>query len=330
MEPEVRERILRILERYGRDGVGQGDLVEESGYSKSWVSEVLKELESGGLVARVPGPGKTKRVVLSKFLDPSIGRTVRVALVRAAEYAYLPNLTSHLRSRGYEVELVLYGNVSEATAALARAEVHLAITPIYTQAAYRALGAPIRAYGGGALGGASLVYRSLGGRVLSSRASTMEVAAVAVHRALGYGVPDIRYYRRPEDGVEAFLRGEADSIAIWEPYASDLERMGFGRERLSEHVGPHHCCVLAKHENLSPEVGERVRESWESALAEVRRGAVYPDSLRVIGVERTEVERAMREYEYAEELEWDHVKRVLDYASGFLLNRTSIEELLED
>ncbi len=329
MEPEIRERVLRILERYGRSGVGQGELVEESGYSKSWVSEVLRELEERGLVTRVPGPGKTKRVVLSKFLDPSVGRTVRIALVRAAEYVYLPNFISHLRSRGYEVELVLYGNVSEATASLARAEVHLAITPIYTQAAYRALGAPIRAYRGGALGGASLVYRRLGGRVLSSRASTMEVAAVAIHRALGYGVPDIRYYRRPEEGVESFLRGEADSIAIWEPYASDLERGGFRRTRLSDYVGAHYCCTLARHENLSPEVCERVGESWERALAEVRRGAISPDPLKMIGIERADVERAMREYEYAEDLEWGHVKRVLDYASGFLLNRTSIEELLD-
>lgn len=330
VKPEIRERLLKILEQYGRDGVSQGELVEESGYSKSWVSEVLGELEERGLVARVPGPGKTKRVVLSKFLDPSIGRTVRVGLVRASEYVYLPNLISHLRSHGYEVELVLYGNVSEATAALARGEVHLSITPIYTQAAYRALGAPIKAFRGGALGGASLVYRRLGERVLSSRASTMEIAAIAIHRASGYGVPELRYYGKPEEGVRAFVRGEAEAIAIWEPYASELEKRGYSRIRLAEHIGNYYCCTLAKHENLSHEVNRYIEKSWEEALAEIRRGKTYTDSLRVLDIDEAAVKRALKEYEFTEELEWDYIKKILSHTAGFLVNRTTIGELLQD
>jgi len=327
---EIRDRLLKILESYGRDGVSQGELVEESGYSKSWVSEVLKELESRGLIARVPGPGKTKRVVLSKYLDPSVGKTIRIGLVRASEYLYLPNFFSHLRSFGYEVELVLYGNVSEATAALARAEVHLSISPIYTQAVYRALGAPIKTFHGGALGGASLIYRHLGGKVLSSRASTMEIAAIALHKATGYEIPELHYYKTPEEGVRAFIQGGADAIAIWEPYASELEGRGYRRVRLAEYIGDYYCCTLSKHENLSNEVSKHVKESWEKALTEAKAGKIYRDSLHVIGIESSVVEKAIKEYKYAEDIEWDYIKKTLNYTAGFLLNQTTIKELLED
>jgi predicted transcriptional regulator len=330
MEGEVRERVIRVLEQFGRDGVSQGELVEVTGYSKSWISEVLKELERCGLVARVPGPGRSKRVVLSKYLDPAVGRVVRVAVVRASEYLYLPNFVGNLRREGYAVELVLYGNVSEATAAVARGDVHLAITPIYTQAAYRALGAPLRTYPGGALGGASIVYRGeLGPAVLSSRASTMEVAAVATYRYLRMEVGEFRYYVRPEEGVERFVRGEADAVAIWEPYASYLEDRGYRRLRPAELLGEYHCCTLTRHENLSQEAERRVRSAWAKALEEVRRGAVLEGLDELLGLDRASVERARREYRFTEELAWENVKSLLSYASGFLLNYTTVRELLE-
>ncbi|MEM4831934.1 MAG: MarR family transcriptional regulator [Thermosphaera sp.] len=330
MKSEIRDKLLKMLESYGRSGVSQGELVEESGYSKSWVSEVLKELESRGLIARVPGPGKTKRVVLTKYLDPSVGKTIRIGLVRASEYLYLPSFLSHLKSFGYEVELVLYGNVSDATAALARGEVHLTISPIYTQAVYRALGAPIKTFHGGALGGASLVYRRLGGRVLSSRASTMEIAALAIHKAAGYEVPELHYYKTPEEGVRVFKQGGADAIAIWEPYASELEGRGYKRARLVDLIGDYYCCTLSKHENLSSEVSEHVRESWEKALAEARAGKIRRGSLQMIGIESSAVEKAAREYNYVEEIRWDYIKKALSYTAGFLLNQTTVRELLED
>jgi len=330
MSGEIREKVLRVLEQFGKDGISQGELVEVTGYSKSWVSEILRELEECGLVARVPGPGRTKRVVLSKYLDPAVGRVVRVAVVRASEYLYLPNFISNLRREGYTAELVIYGNVSEATAALARGDVHLAITPIYTQAAYRALGAPLRTYPGGALGGASLIYRrELGPTVLSSRASTMEVVAIATYRYLQREVEEFKYYVNPEEGVERFLRGEAEAVAIWEPYASYLESYGYRRLRLVELLGEYHCCTLARHENLSQEAEGRIRSSWAKALEEVRRGILLEGLEGLLGLDRTSVERARREYRFTEELTWENVKSVLNYASGFLLNYTSIRELLE-
>ncbi|MCX8185248.1 MAG: MarR family transcriptional regulator [Sulfolobales archaeon] len=330
MELEVREKILRILEEAGRSGLSQGELVIEAGYSKSWVSEVLRELEKKGLIARVPGPGKTKRVVLSKYLDPSIGRTIRVGLVRASEYIYLPNFIKYLKTYGYEVEIVLFENVSEATSALARADVHVSITPLYTQAVYRALGASIKTYSGGALRGASLIYRNFGGKTLSSRASTMEIAAIAIHRALHYGDPEILYYDEPESGIKAFIRGSADAIAIWEPYASELEKMGFRRVRLAEYVGSYYCCTLARHENLNYEVSQKIGDAWERALKDVRSGVITQNPLQAIGIENLPMEKTLKEYEYTEELIWDYIKKVLSYVSGFLLNLTTIRELLKN
>lgn len=330
MGEDPRGRILKLLERYGKDGITQGELVEVTGYSKSWISELLKELEERGVIARVPGPGKTKRVVLSKYLDPSVGKVIRLGLVKASEYLYLQNLISHLRSRGYEVEIVVFGNVSEATAALARADVHLAIAPIYTQTVYRALGAPIKAYPGGAIGGASLVYRDLDGPILSSRASTMEVATVALSKILGTDLNRLRYYRTPEEGVEALIHGHASAVTIWEPYATHLEAAGFRRIRLTELIGKYYCCTLAKHENLSQEVSNHVEESWTKALAEARKGRLAGEPLNILGMDRAAAEKALKEYEYIEHIEWEYIKNVLNYSSGFLLNITLIKELLEN
>jgi predicted transcriptional regulator len=330
MGEDLRGRLLKLLERYGRDGVSQGELVEVTGYSKSWISELLKELEERGVIARVPGPGKTKRVVLSKYLDPSLGKVVRLGLVRASEYLFLQNFISRLRSHGYEVELVIFGSVSEATAALARAEVHLAIAPIYTQAVFRALGAPIRAYPGGAIGGASLVYRDLEGPILSSRASTMEVATVVLSKFLGTEPSKLGYYRVPEEGVEALIHGRTSALTIWEPYATHLESLGFRRIRLSDFIGKYYCCTLARHENLSHRASDDVKESWTEALAEARKSRLVGEPLSILGMDRSAAERALKEYEYLEHIEWEYIKNVLDYASGFLLNISLVKELLEN
>ena len=77
------------------------------------------------------------------------------------------------------------------------------------------------------------------------------------------------------------------------------------------------------------EAERRVRSAWTKALEEVRRGAVLEGLDELLGLDRASVERARREYRFTEELTWENVKSLLSYASGFLLNYTTVRELLE-
>ncbi len=329
---DVRSRVLRILEASGPEGMHQSELVEASGYSKSWISEVLGELESQGLIARVEGPGKTKRIVLSKFLDPGVGRVIRVSLVRAAEYLPLFYFITRLKGLGYSVELLFYSNVYEATLALCRGVAHLALTPLVTHAVFKSLGAPIKSYHGGAIGGASIVsLRDLDiTSVATSKASTMEVTLVAYSRSKGINVGELTYYSSPGEGLELIMEGRVKSIVIWEPYATILERSGLKRVKLIDELGPYYCCFLARHEKLSPEVSEAVGDSWSKAISDLSKGVPKEELANLLNFDKELIEIAGRAYEFEDFVDWYKVDNVLTRAWGFLLNRTVMKELLSD
>ncbi len=327
---DIRSKILRLLELFGPEGTHQSELVEVTGYSKSWVSEVLTELEGRGLIARVEGPGKTKRIVLSKFLDPKIGKVVRVSLVRAAEYLYLPYFVKHLKELGYEVELIFYNNVSEATLALSSGVAHLAITPLVTQTVLRCLGAPIKSYHGGAIGGASIVSKhelDLSS-VATSKASTMEVTLVAYSRFKGLSIGELTYYSSPEEGLKLIDIGGVRSLVIWEPYATVLESRGLIRIRLADELGPYYCCFLARHENMSPEVVEAVGESWGNSIRDLKVGVPSDELANLLGFDKSFFETASKTYEFEDVVDWYKIDNILTHAWGFLLNRTVVKELL--
>ena len=61
---KVERILLDLLERTGNETY-QSDLVRQSGFSKSRVSEVLSALEGKGLVSRIP-LGKNFRVIASR------------------------------------------------------------------------------------------------------------------------------------------------------------------------------------------------------------------------------------------------------------------------
>lgn len=324
---------MRVISEFGPEGVHQSELVEATGYSKSWISEVLAELEGSGLIARIKGPGKAKRIVLSKFLDPKVGRVIRVSLVKAAEYLPLPYFIKYLKDLSYGVELVFHNNVSEATLALSRGLAHLALTPLVTQAVLKSLGAPIKSYCGGAIGGASIVsVRSLDlGSVATSKASTMEATLVAYSRSKGLSIGELKYYSSPEEGLELIKSGSIKSLVIWEPYATILERSGLERIKLIDELGPYYCCFLARHENLGPEVVEAVGESWSNSIRDLRKMGVPKEELaNLLGFNLGLIEIACETYEFEDVLDWHKVNNVLTHAWGFLLNKTIIKELLED
>lgn len=328
---DIRSKILGLLEVFGPEGTHQSELVEATGYSKSWVSEVLTELESRGLIARIEGPGKTKRIVLSKFLDPKVGKVIRVSLVKAAEYLYLPYFVKHLKELGYDVELVFYDNVSEATLAVSRGITHLAITPLVTQAVLRSLGAPIKSYHGGAIGGASIVSRydvDLSS-VATSKASTMEVTLVAYSRSKGLSIGKLTYYSSPEEGLRLISSGDIKSLVIWEPYVTMLESKGLRRIRLVDELGPYYCCFLARHENLSIEVTEIVGRSWSNSIRDLRKGIPKEEIANMLNFDPSYIEIASKTYEFEDILDWNKIDNILTHAWGFILNRTIIKELLE-
>ena len=45
------------------------------------------------------------------------------------------------------------------------------------------------------------------------------------------------YFKKPEEIVKAFLKGEIDVLSIWEPYLSKLEKLGFKTYRYIQTFG---------------------------------------------------------------------------------------------
>jgi len=328
------EKILEILERAGPGGLLQSEIQKFLGLSKSWVSELLSSMERRGLIVRSKGPGKTRIVRLSRYADPSLSGVLTIGMVPSAEYIPLPLLAKAARGYGFKVEPYIKRSVLDVAIGFMRGEYRLAYLPIYTLPLLKVLGIGFKIIGAVALGGASIVGKSLPDAVsiLSSMLSTMEVLSVAYLRSSKtVSKPSsayrVKYYRDPDEAVET-LEGRGDVAAmLWEPYSSIAEARGLKRIPVSELLGEYHCCVLIAGEDLHQEILEKVKKAHIESIETLptRIDAISHGFSEIVGLPHTMVKKAYREYTFTHQIDLGILGSIARAAEGFLVN----SELLE-
>lgn len=339
-QKSLREKIIELIESAGPSGVSQREIVLLTGASKGYVSDLIDELEKTGVVVRYRGPGKTTWVRHARYAHPARGGYFRIGIVRSTEYLFLPHMIRLLRDRGLRGEVVYYENVFEVARSLSRGEIHAGMIPVYTQIAFRGLGAPLKSVGAGAVGGGYLVSREpiedLAAyervRVYSSHLSTMEVLSHTVMRSSR--IPyEIVYYRTTGEALERVERlGRGEVVSLWEPYVSEVSGRGLLRIPHRDVVGDYHCCTLAIHESLVEDMGDYIKRVYTESLIDVKRDVErHADVYSVmIGVEREVVRRGVASYEFLDYIDRAGLERILSIGGGYLVSREYLEGLFID
>lgn len=298
----VRDKVVKLLAE-NPNGIPQSHIHKTLGVSKSWVSEILRELESCGLVVRAKvgnqylvkaGEGLTKR---------SRGeRTLRLGLVWSSEYPFVAPFTKLLREElGYGLEILVYPSALSATWSLVRGDVDLALSPLITQLYAYALTKAVRVIGGGAYGGSAVMRcrEREPDLIASSELSTMDVCrALAIKE--GFLNPLGTYYFSDPIGevVKLASEGMIGGAVVWHPLTERLKALGF--ETLVEcgDLGIRYCCTLAASTKLDEGLRERISITYAKALEKFARSP--EDWIRwysaKVGIEADVVKNGLKQY----------------------------------
>ncbi|RLE57161.1 MAG: hypothetical protein DRJ40_02250 [Thermoprotei archaeon] len=281
-----REVILRFLESVGRDGVAQSELCRRLGLPKSTVSYWLRVLEREGLVVR-RFVGRCAYVWLSKYAPRGFLGRVRVGVVFALEFPYLPYLTRLCRDFGLDVEVKFFDNGVEATRALVKGSVDFCISPFVTQLMYGALTDALEVVAVAGCGTGALVVRKglcVGdlselccGRFGSTRSSTMEVVLTSLLYRSRCDEFRVSFFSSGNDMVSALVSGLVDAVNIWEPYVTSLVNCGVGYVLVdhSELLGVHPCCMVATYRGASEDLVGKFIELLKASVTEFERRRDY-------------------------------------------------------
>jgi len=320
--------ILDLIRQVNAGETYQSDLVRQSGFSKSRVSEVLSTLEEKGLVSRIP-LGKNFRVIAPRSSKvrrsgTSAGkedrRILRLGMIRASEYPFVLPFEKLLREKlGINLNLVTYENGIDLSRDLSLLRLDLGIAPVLTHFMFFSIGSPIRIIAPAGSGGAAILVNKSNKRrtkdktyeVATTKMSTMELM---LRSSISAGeLPSsyrIQYCDSPKQMLNAAISGNVDAACIWEPYSTILlkEHRNFKRLLRYDDTGEHICCALAAGNHLSLNTLRRVAKVYGESMDEYRKSperffAPYSTFMRF---DEKLMRTVAKEYTYPAEL--DHHK----------------------
>ncbi len=310
----VKRRLLEFLKSYQGSYIPQSHIHRALGVSKSRVSEILRELELEGLIARTT-IGRSKVVYVKPGLSERHAeldhKSLRVGIVYSSEYLFLGGFVKRLAKRGFRVEVLVYRDGLKATRALAEGEVHAALSPLVGQLYLYPTYRTYRVVLGGLSGGFRVLYREGSSRVYSTMISTMDYAR---WRALSRGLIEAShtvYYSDPS--TLALLASSGGYVVTWHPVYLELEKRGFRALYTPGDLEVEFCCVLGVSNTLSRrELGVVVKAYYESLEEYSRSPDKYLDYYSATtGIDVSVLRSAVREYRVQRELGARVVDRVL-------------------
>ena len=333
----LKEIVLKVLEEAGEDGVVQSELPRITGYSRSYIAEVLRDLEAKGIIRRFRIGKQSYIVKLSKYTAKLKRKThLKLGILRASEYVYVPLFRRYLKDYGLNVEIVVYDDALTLTRDLALGMVSLALSPIYTQVAVNAVYGGLKVVAGGSLGGASLIVRegikSINSirSIASSKISTMDylVNILLVNELKDYSI-SIKYITNPDEAVILLYRGVVDAVNLWEPYVSLLKRRSF-RELIdyNEYIGEYYCCTLGVHTSLDYNTITKVKRAFSKALSEIK---LHIDTLitpysTITGLPVELIKESIGKYKHLDYIDMGILNRLISRGSKFIVNTQTVLE----
>ncbi len=283
---DAKERIIKLLDEVGPDGILQSEIPKKLGLAKSTVSEVISELEDDKIVVRKKIGSKSYRIWLCKHSPEPVDDILRVGILKASEY---PKVVHAAKKVGAIVKV--YDNSLHLTKDLVHGSVDVAASPFVTQAFFGVLMKNIWIVRVVAMNGSGIVF-SEGKWFGCSEFSTMERNLRRYMKVKG--IDDrVVFFSSPEGMIESLA--ELKGIAIWEPYVtmlSDERRVELFNEVLGDFV----CCTLAVNKNFL-ETNESIYEEFIEHFDRAKCGRKDAEDLAgIIGFDPEIVYRSFSSY----------------------------------
>lgn len=328
---------LKLLELLSSssEGIPQPHLAKALGISKSYLSQLLKDLERQGMVYRVRlGNVYVVKKALPKDVVSVSGRTLRLGIVWSSEYLFLGHFVKMLRDReGYEIKVHVHPNAMQAVLALINGRVDGVLSPLVTQIYGYIISKGFVIAGGGGRGG-GYVYEIPNGvvdTVISSELSTMDFCRLIAMKRGYIDSTSTRYFTSAEEAIALARRRSARYAIVWHPVNLSIELLG-GRRLLCcpDFEEIYHCCTLALSKSLGTEVIDRVSRIYKEAIEAFNRDRerFIEWYSALVGIDLPTVKKALTEYNYDPELDVKRFSRILDALGIDVPSRSSIHQAL--
>ncbi|MGC9193357.1 MAG: ArsR family transcriptional regulator [Thermoplasmata archaeon] len=200
-----------IMDILAKNESTQRELWQALKISRSYLSELLKDMEKEGLISKKKVSERTVIVGINRT------KTIRVGVLKASEYAAV-YLTAHDLGN-LNIEITLYNNGLEELTALETGKIDIAFAPIISGFMLHIIDDHLVVAAACARGGSGIAYHKKNGDIGSTMFSTMDLKSRIY---ADFNVDKIRYFDSPEDLIKNFQDKKLNAIAIWEPYFSML------------------------------------------------------------------------------------------------------------
>ncbi len=329
MNKDIEKNIVKLLEN---GETLQSNIYKALNVSKSRVSEVLKDLEERNLISRQK-IGKNYLVSLNSYLKETES-SIRLGIVRSSEYGYIIPLKKIVKDRGIELNVKVYDSGIEVMKDLIMGKLDFGISPIVSQIFFAYTGFPVKIVAPAGSGGGYLFSNANDKKpkALSSRLSTMElILRTAANNSIIRDPAQVSYFDDPKVAVNEYLKGKADTITIWEPFAGMLKAEGI-KETYSYSEMEHYCCTLSAHTSLKENVIDSFREDFYKSIEvyEKNRKSYAFAYAALLGLPYGLVEGSLNDYKYHHDIELKILERQLAYAGVSIPNSSVLKSLMID
>jgi predicted transcriptional regulator len=238
-------KISRVIVRGGSSGVTQSELERKLSISRSYCSELVKSLEAQGNLMRVAN-ANTWRIYDRKFYPGPVSGLVRVGFLRSSEYVpILSHIIRAARAMGSEIMPIEYDSAIRALEDLSHGTLELSLVPTLPSLDFSLMNRNTLILMGVSSGGSGIITSDHNCKdcILTSESSTM----ISLVMEFMKDYPQTQVFLDPRSGIENFVNGKCCSIAIWEPFLSEL--ISDGKYKLTrtyhEVLGGFPCCALS-------------------------------------------------------------------------------------
>jgi len=235
--------IIKILNEEREKGVLQAEMENKLKFSRSYISESLKNLERGGKITVKSVSKRMRRIWLADYFPGIVENQVRIGILRSSEYTlHLSALMKILEEQRKTVIVRVYENTSPLLRDLDSSILEIIMAPFYPSLLHSLIyGNPIIAPV--ASGGSAIISKGSERICYVSETSTMaKLAQSYVSRRDGIELVSLGSM---EKNIKAFL-SSGGLITLWEPYLTKIISKHEVKEeaRYEEILGRVPCCVI--------------------------------------------------------------------------------------
>lgn len=332
---KIRESLMDILSNAGKQGFHQSLLEKVTGYSKSYLSEILSSMEADGIIVREPEIGRNNRIWISTDYPGEVEGLLKVGMLKSTEYFYHIAALRKISEYGnLKLSITAYDRASDIVTGVVEGVLDLGFAPAIS-VILSSDASKLSIISSVASGGAFIFENttSKSKKLASSELSSMSLLSASMINENKELV--MEYYRDPSDAMNRFLSGKVRYLVIWEPFASLIHESATVKKIRSfgEVLDDSPCCLL-----ICNQIQQTNRKELLSKLKlEIRESVHKPEDAaaryslselcRLLKLPQDIILRSLNSYRFKHECTTDELKKVVQN-TGISVSESLIEQMI--